>query len=462
MADRFEKFTERARRVLTLAQEEALRFNHSYIGTEHLLLGLVREGDGVAAKALESLGVELEKVRTAVQIIVGRGDSFVSGEIGLTPRAKKVIELAVDEARRLGHHYIGTDHLLLGLVREDEGIAAGVLESLGVSLDRVRYAVVETLSSAESLGGTQPPGIDLRMMPRREPAQIIDGKAIAEQLRAEVKQRADRLHERGIIPGLALILVGDNSSSLSYVRSKGDSAEQAGIYSDMFHLPETTDEETLISRIMEINRDDRFHAVLVQLPLPKQLREDRVVGAIDPAKDADGQTAVSGGRLLRGEPSPWPATPAGIVEMLHRSGHPPAGKHVVICGRSNIVGKPIAAILMQKSDRANATVTLCHTGTVDLAHYTRQADILIAAMGVPAAITADMVKPGAVVIDVGNNWVEDATRKSGRRLVGDVDYEAVREVAGAITPVPGGVGPMTIAMLLSNTVWLAEQQAGRG
>jgi methylenetetrahydrofolate dehydrogenase (NADP+)/methenyltetrahydrofolate cyclohydrolase len=230
----------------------------------------------------------------------------------------------------------------------------------------------------------------------------------------------------------------------------------------MFHLPETTDEETLISRIMEINRDDRFHAVLVQLPLPKQLREDRVVGAIDPAKDADGQTAVSGGRLLRGEPSPWPATPAGIVEMLHRSGHPPAGKHVVICGRSNIVGKPIAAILMQKSDRANATVTLCHTGTVDLAHYTRQADILIAAMGVPAAITADMVKPGAVVIDVGNNWVEDATRKSGRRLVGDVDYEAVREVAGAITPVPGGVGPMTIAMLLSNTVWLAEQQAGRG
>jgi methylenetetrahydrofolate dehydrogenase (NADP+)/methenyltetrahydrofolate cyclohydrolase len=300
------------------------------------------------------------------------------------------------------------------------------------------------------------------MMPRREPAQIIDGKAIAEQLRAEVKQRADRLHERGIIPGLALILVGDNSSSLSYVRSKGDSAEQAGIYSDMFHLPETTDEETLISRIMEINRDDRFHAVLVQLPLPKQLREDRVVGAIDPAKDADGQTAVSGGRLLRGEPSPWPATPAGIVEMLHRSGHPPAGKHVVICGRSNIVGKPIAAILMQKSDRANATVTLCHTGTVDLAHYTRQADILIAAMGVPAAITADMVKPGAVVIDVGNNWVEDATRKSGRRLVGDVDYEAVREVAGAITPVPGGVGPMTIAMLLSNTVWLAEQQAGRG
>jgi methylenetetrahydrofolate dehydrogenase (NADP+)/methenyltetrahydrofolate cyclohydrolase len=292
--------------------------------------------------------------------------------------------------------------------------------------------------------------------------QIIDGKAIAEQVRAEVKERADRLHERGIIPGLALILVGDNPSSLSYVRSKGDSAEQSGIYSDMFHLPENVDEETLISRIFEINADNRFHGVLVQLPLPGQLREDRVAEAIDPAKDADGQTAVSAGRLLRGEPCPWPATPNGIVEMLHRSGHAPAGKHVVICGRSNIVGKPIAAILMQKSERANATVTLCHTGTQDLPYYTLQADILISAMGSAGVITADMVKPGAVVIDVGNNWIEDPSRKSGRRLVGDVDYEAVREIAAAITPVPGGVGPMTIAMLLSNTVWLAEQQAGRG
>jgi methylenetetrahydrofolate dehydrogenase (NADP+)/methenyltetrahydrofolate cyclohydrolase len=292
--------------------------------------------------------------------------------------------------------------------------------------------------------------------------QIIDGKAIAEQVRAEVKARADRLHEKGIIPGLALVLVGDNPSSLSYVRSKGDSAEQCGIYSDMFHFPENADEETVISRILEINADNRFHGVLVQLPLPKQLREDRVAEAIDPAKDADGQTSVSAGRLLRGEPTCWPATPNGIVEMLHRSGHPPAGKHVVVCGRSNIVGKPIAAILMQKSERANATVTMCHTGTPDLAHYTRQADTLIAAMGVAGIITADMVKPGAVVIDVGNNWVEDASRKSGRRLVGDVDYEAVREVASAITPVPGGVGPMTIAMLLSTTVWLAEQQAGRG
>jgi methylenetetrahydrofolate dehydrogenase (NADP+)/methenyltetrahydrofolate cyclohydrolase len=292
--------------------------------------------------------------------------------------------------------------------------------------------------------------------------QIIDGKAIAEQVRSEVKERADLLHERGVIPGLALVLVGDNPSSLSYVRSKGDSAEQAGIYSDMFHFPENADEETVISRILEINRDNRFHGILVQLPLPPQLREDRVIGSIDPAKDADGVTSSSLGRLLRGERTCWPATPAGIVEMLHRSGHPPAGKHVVVCGRSNIVGKPLAAILMQKNERANATITLCHTGTRDIAHYTQQADILISAMGSPRAITADMVKSGAIVIDVGNNWIEDATRKSGRRLVGDVDYEAVREVAGAITPVPGGVGPMTIAMLLSNTVWLAEQQAGRG
>ena len=293
-------------------------------------------------------------------------------------------------------------------------------------------------------------------------ARLIDGKAIAAQVRAEAKQRADKLHLRGITPGLALVLVGQNPSSLSYVRSKGDAAEQAGIYSDMFQLPENVDQHTLYSRILDLNEDRRFHAILVQLPLPKHLDEDSVIDAIDPAKDADGVTPANLGRLLRGEPCPWPATPAGIVELLHRSGHPPAGKHVVVCGRSNIVGKPLAAILSQKNGRANATVTVCHTGTQDLPHFTRQADILITAMGAPLSITADMVKPGAVVIDVGNNWVDDPTRSSGRRLVGDVDYASVRQVAAAITPVPGGVGPMTVAMLLSNTVMLAEQQAGRG
>jgi len=290
------------------------------------------------------------------------------------------------------------------------------------------------------------------------PAQIIDGRAIAEQVRAEVANRAQRLKsERGVAPGLALVLAGDNPSSLSYVRSKGTTAEDAGLLSEMFHLPEDTLEERLVEKVQALNGDPRFHGILVQLPLPRQMREDVVIAAIDPAKDADGVTSTSLGKLLRGEPTAWPATPAGVIELLHRTGNPPSGKNVVVCGRSNIVGKPLAGILMQKNDRANATVTLCHTGTADLADHTRRADILIAAMGAARAITADMVKPGAVVIDVGNNWVEDASRKSGRRLVGDVDYEPVSQVAGAITPVPGGVGPMTIAMLLSNTAWLAER-----
>jgi len=289
------------------------------------------------------------------------------------------------------------------------------------------------------------------------PAQIIDGKSIATEVRAEVSDRALRLQERGITPGIALLLVGDDPSSLSYVRSKGTTAEEAGLFSEFIQIPEDTSESDVIARVQALNADDRFHGILVQLPLPKHMSEGRVIAAIDPDKDADGVTTTSLGRLMRGEPCTWPATPAGIVELLHRSGHPPAGKHVVVCGRSNIVGKPIANILMQKNDRANATVTLCHTGTADLSALTRQADILIAAMGVTRAITADMVKPGAVVIDVGNNWIEDSSRKSGRRLVGDVDYEPVSQVAGAITPVPGGVGPMTIAMLLSNTVWLAER-----
>jgi methylenetetrahydrofolate dehydrogenase (NADP+)/methenyltetrahydrofolate cyclohydrolase len=475
MADRFDKFTERARRVLTLAQEEALSFNHDYIGTEHLLLGLVREEEGIAARTLGNLGVELNEVRSAVEFIVGRGQHAVMGEIALTPHAKKAIELTVDEARRLGHHFIATEHVLLGLVSEGEGIAAGILVSSGISPETLRHEVERLLSGGEDIPAesrphlrfTSEPGTKQRLVLApsgagyREPAVIIDGKAIAAEVREEAKQRADKLHEWGITPGLALVLVGENPSSLSYVRSKGDAAEQAGIYSDMFQFAENTEQQTLLSRILDLNDDGRFHGILVQLPLPKQLDEHAIINSIDPSKDADGVTPTSLGRLLRGEPGPWPATPAGIVELLHRSGHPPAGKHVVVCGRSNIVGKPVAAILMQKSPRANATVTLCHTGTPDLASFTRQGDILIAAMGAPNAITAEMVKPGAVVIDVGNNWIEDETRQSGRRLVGDVDFESVRQVASTITPVPGGVGPMTVAMLLSNTVMLAEQQAGR-
>lgn len=289
---------------------------------------------------------------------------------------------------------------------------------------------------------------------------IIEGKAIAAEVRAEVAERAKALLAKGVTPGLALVLVGDDPSSLSYVRSKGTTAEEAGLYSEFVHLPESTPEADVISKVQALNADEKIHGILVQLPLPAGMSENRVIASIDPVKDADGVTATSLGKLMRGEPGPWPATPAGIVELLHRSGCPPAGQHVVVCGRSNIVGKPVANILMQRSEKGNATVTLCHTRTADLGAMTRQADILIAAMGVARAITSDMVKPGAVVIDVGNNWIEDASRKSGRRLVGDVDYDAVRDVASAITPVPGGVGPMTIAMLLSNTVDLAESSAG--
>jgi len=295
----------------------------------------------------------------------------------------------------------------------------------------------------------------------RMSAHIIDGKAIAAQVREETACRAAALKARGVTPGLAFVLVGQNPSSLSYVRSKGDAAEQVGIFSETLHLPEEINQQELTARVLELNQDARFHAVLVQLPLPPHLNEATIIGAIDPDKDVDGVTPVNMGRLLRGEPCPWPATPAGVLELLQRSGNPPAGKHVLICGRSNIVGKPLAAILMQKSARANATVTICHTATANLAAFTREADILVAAIGSPRAITADMVKPGAVVIDVGNNWIPDPTRKSGRRLIGDVDFEAVCEVAAAITPVPGGVGPMTVAMLLANTVMLTEEQTAR-
>jgi len=434
MPDRLDRLTADAQTALSFAQEEALRFNQKYVGTEHILLGLLRQDNGPAAKLLRSLGVDMERLPAAVRSHMERGYRSVYDELPLTPGAEKAIDLAFDEARRLRSKTVSAEHLLAGLAGEGEGLAARVLEGMGVSLERLRPAFA-----------SPPP-----------PARIIDGRAIAQEVRAEVARRARSLARRGVTPGLALILVGDNPSSISYVRAKGDAAEEAGIFSETFHLSDTISQEELTSRILDVDEDARFHALLVQLPLPRHLDEAAAVNAIDPTKDVDGVTAVNLGRLLRGEPCPHPATPAGVVELLHRTGYPPAGKHVVICGRSNIVGKPLAAILMQKNPRANATVTVCHTGTPDLAELTRQADILIAAMGVPAAITAGMVKPGAVVIDVGNNWVEDASRKSGRRLVGDVDFEGVSAVAGAITPVPGGVGPMTVAMLLSNTVMLAQ------
>lgn len=448
MADLFNRFTEAALEVLTGAQEEAIGLNHELISSGHLLVGLAQVERGNAAKVLANLGVTSSTAREALLKTNARGDRPVSGEIGLTDQAKIVIEHTVAEFKRLGAAQIGTEHLLLGITRSDSGTLAGMFESLCIGPNEIRREVGRIMLEDEQQRG--------------DPARIIDGKAIAAEVRAEVAERAKALLAKGVTPGLALVLVGDNPSSLSYVRSKGTTAEEAGLYSDFVHLPESTPEADVIAKVQALNADEKIHGILVQLPLPEGMSENKVIASIDPAKDADGVTATSLGKLMRGEPGPWPATPAGIVELLHRSGYPPAGKHVVVCGRSNIVGKPVANILMQKNEKANATVTLCHTGTADLGAMTRQADILIAAMGVAGAITADMVKPGAVVIDVGNNWIEDASRKSGRRLVGDVDYDAVREVASAITPVPGGVGPMTIAMLLSNTVDLAEGRSASG
>jgi len=288
-------------------------------------------------------------------------------------------------------------------------------------------------------------------------ATIIDGKAIAAEIRAEVAERVRRLkEERGVMPAQAFVLVGDNPASISYVRGKGQACEEAGILSQTIHLPESTSEAQLLELIAKLNADPKVHGFIVQLPLPPHIDEQRATAAIAPEKDVDGLHPMNVGRLFKGDPYLLPCTPAGVVEMLIRSGYPPDGKHVVICGRSNLVGRPLAAILIQKRKGANATVTICHTGTKDLAYHSRQADILVAAMGRPQAITADMVREGTVVIDVGINRVEDASRKAGYRLVGDVDFEAVVEKAAAITPVPGGVGPMTVAMLLTNTVKAAE------
>jgi methylenetetrahydrofolate dehydrogenase (NADP+)/methenyltetrahydrofolate cyclohydrolase len=291
-------------------------------------------------------------------------------------------------------------------------------------------------------------------------AQLIDGRAIAAEIRAELRERVRALEKRGVIPGLVFVLVGENPASISYVRSKAQASEELGVRSQTIRRPEDVSQEELLALVGELNADPAWHGMLVQMPLPSHIDEDAVARALAPEKDVDALHPQNMGRLLRGEPTFLPCTPAGIQQLLLRSGHDPARKHVVICGRSNIVGKPLAALLMQKRPGANATVTVCHTGTPDLAEVTRRADIIVAAMGSACAITADMVREGAVVIDVGNNRVPDASRKSGYRMVGDVDFEAVSEKAAAITPVPGGVGPMTVTMLLSNTVQAAERAAG--
>jgi len=284
-------------------------------------------------------------------------------------------------------------------------------------------------------------------------AEVINGTGIARQVRGEVaEQVADLKSQHNLVPGLAVILVGDDPASAVYVRNKGRACDEAGIFSETFNLPAETSEDDVVELVNQLNGDARFHGILVQLPLPDQINEKTVLYAIDPNKDVDGLHPFNLGRLVGGDPIFVPCTPAGVQEILVRTGHDPSGKHVVVCGRSNIVGKPVAMLLLQKMKGANATVSICHTGTADLGKITRQADILIAAAGRAEFITPDMVKEGAVVIDVGINRVDDESRKNGYRLTGDVDYVRVSEVASAITPVPGGVGPMTIAMLLKNTL----------
>jgi methylenetetrahydrofolate dehydrogenase (NADP+)/methenyltetrahydrofolate cyclohydrolase len=289
------------------------------------------------------------------------------------------------------------------------------------------------------------------------PAALIDGRAIARQIEGETSARIAALKSRGVQPSLAFVRVGEDPASRVYVGMKEKACAQLGIFSETRVLPANTSESELLALLARLNADTRIHGILVQAPLPSQLRETVVYAAVSPQKDVDGFHPLNVGKLMVGDASGFlPCTPAGILELLVRSQVPIEGAEAVVLGRSNIVGKPMAAILCQKAKHANATVTICHSQTRDIKTHCRQADILIAAMGVAKFVTADMVKPGATVVDVGVKRISDPAAKGGSRLVGDVDFEAVRAVAGKITPNPGGVGPMTIAMLMQNTVRAAE------
>lgn len=291
-------------------------------------------------------------------------------------------------------------------------------------------------------------------------AEIIDGFSIAQQVRHKAAEEAAELGRQGIAPCLAVVLVGENPASVSYVTAKERALEEAGMLGKDIRLPGDTTEFDLLGLIEELNQDDSVHGILVQLPLPSHIDEDKVIMAIRPEKDVDGFHPVNVGNMMIGRKSYLPCTPHGVLVLLQTMGIPTAGKHAVIVGRSNIVGKPLSVLLTRRE--YNATVTVCHTGTKDLDSFTRQADILIAAAGSPGMVKAHMVKEGAVVIDVGVNRIPDSTKKSGFRLCGDVDFEAVKEVASYITPVPRGVGPMTIAMLMMNTVEAARASLSRG
>lgn len=290
------------------------------------------------------------------------------------------------------------------------------------------------------------------------PAELIDGLAVSKKVREEVTARCKALAARGIVPGLTVVLVGEDPASAVYVRNKEKGSREAGMNGATIRMPATTTEAELLAVVDQLNADPAVHGILVQMPLPKQINAQKVIRRIDPAKDVDGFHPVNVGKVLIGETDGFaPCTPAGVQVLLKEAGVDTAGKHVVIVGRSNIVGKPMASLLIQAG--ADATVTICHSRTPDLAWHTRRADIVVAAVGRPGTITGDMLKPGAVVMDVGINRIQDPTTKSGTRLVGDADFASVSQVASKVTPVPGGVGPMTIAMLLLNTVRAAEQRA---
>ncbi|MCZ6571647.1 MAG: bifunctional methylenetetrahydrofolate dehydrogenase/methenyltetrahydrofolate cyclohydrolase FolD [Planctomycetota bacterium] len=288
-------------------------------------------------------------------------------------------------------------------------------------------------------------------------ASIIDGKAIAADIRGEIARRAAQLRDAGVTPGLATVLVGDNPASHKYVSMKRKACAEAGIESFHNELPDSATQEEVLALVERLGKDPKVHGILVQLPLPKQIDEETILNAVPLSKDVDGFHPLNIGALaMKGREGEFiPCTPHGVIELLSRSGTRIEGANAVVLGRSNIVGMPVALLLIER----NATVTVCHSRTRDVAEVCRGADILVAAIGRPRFVHGDWIKPGATVIDVGTNMIDDASRKSGKRLVGDVDYEAALEVAGAITPVPGGVGPMTIAMLLQNTVRSAERTA---
>lgn len=291
-------------------------------------------------------------------------------------------------------------------------------------------------------------------------AEIMDGAAVAAKIRKEVARDVAALKISGVTPGLAVVLVGDNPASAVYVGAKGKATEEAGMHSVVIRLPGDTTQEELLDQVAALNSDFAIDGILVQMPLPPQIDPATVVMRIDPAKDVDGFHPVNVGKLQAGDRDGFiPCTPAGVQRLLVESGVETAGKTAVVIGRSNIVGKPMAALLMQNGPGGNCTVTVCHSKTRDIASHTRQADIIVVAAGHVNTLTRDMVKPGAVVVDVGMNRVHDASRKGGSRLAGDVDYDGVCEVASKITPVPGGVGPMTIAMLLVNTLRAARQRS---